>query len=340
MGPFSTLNAAFASFLFRRGAAPQDELRFVARNFLLDEGIVLDRARSYEAAGAAANHADDASWQTFHRAYLLDAVNKPRPPGPGSMLDPEDSDHCAETFRHFDEASPFLMTDLGLDLIRTITLDFVRTMTGETLPSLRALSDRVARANCEGASGGPDHDALDAILEEWLMRVDGRPVFAGFWEDVKDLFGPDPDSDPAAWADELRDRCGLAHHDPGVLGPVPILVFRYPVRDVLRVRGTDRTARLLVAPTVLDSTHSPAFCPAPGSSVAGHTVELACHYELPRREVVHPPVDFRARHVLRVGEIKRPVPADLGAARGLHLVYLQERSTRPDYASTTDRDLL
>ena len=165
-------------------------------------------------------------------------------------------------------------------------------------------------------------------------------MFAGFWEAVRDLFGPDPAHDPADWADKLRDRFGLAHHNPSAPAGIAVLVLRYPIRDVLRVRSTDRSSRLLVVPNVLDGPHSPAFCPAPQGSVEGHTIELSSRYNLPRREVVHPPVDFRARHVLRVGDIRRPVPADLATARGLHLVYLQERCTRPDYALGTDRDLL
>lgn len=338
MGPFYSYNAAFAAFLQRRGADASTDRRFVARNFLLDEGVRVERAASYDAVGVCRDHGDDACWQTLHGAYLYEAVNRPRPPG--LALDPHDPDHCPETFRMFDPATPFLTTDLGRDLVRAESLDFIARAAGEPVRAVRTLATEVAHANSVGRHAEPAHSDLDAILDEWYVRSDGRPVFAGFWEDVRDLFGARPDHDIAGWADELRDRFGLAHHDPGQLGDVAVLLLRYPVRDVQRVLGTDRSTRLLMTPTVLDGSQSTAFCPAPSGVSVGHTVELGGRYELPRREVLHPPVAFRARHVLRCGVIHRPAPVDLASARALHLLYLQETSSRIDYAATTDEDLL
>ncbi len=58
----------------------------------------------------------------------------------------------------------------------------------------------------------------------------------------------------------------------------------------------------------------------------------------PVREVVHPFFVPAAKHLFRVGEVARQVPADLSSARARHLRHL--RSGRPDYGDVTDADLL
>jgi hypothetical protein len=338
MGTFSTFDPAFAGFLQRRGQDMANDDRFVARNFLLDEGVPTERAAAYRSAGASTDHSTDNDWQRKHNAYLYDAVNKPRPPH--VMLDSDDADHCAETFRFFGADGPFLCTDRDQLLIRVVTLDFVMRSSAEPLDTLRNLAAKVVLANAESLPTDSAGSELDAILEEWVLRSDGRPIFAGFWVDVRDAFADHPMRDAPGWEDDLRDRLGLAHYDPAVLGAIPILVLRYRVGDVARVKGADRSTRLLVPPTVLDGRHSRAFCPSPRPGDAGHTLDLSTRPELTCREVLHPPVEFRARHVFRVGTVTRPTPVDLSMARAFHLVHLQERASRPDYALDTDRDIL
>ena len=43
--------------------------------------------------------------------------------------------------------------------------------------------------------------AVEAALRHWSSTLDLRPVFASFWEEVKDLFADGRDD----WADRLRD---------------------------------------------------------------------------------------------------------------------------------------
>lgn len=119
-------------------------------------------------------------------------------------------------------------------------------------------------------------------------------------------------------------------------GNLPILVFVYPVSVVPDRRGFK--GKPLAVPTVVDGELSPAFCPAPGSDPVGRVVNLAGEDREPAREVVHPFFVPEAEHIFRVGEVTRPVPADLAATRTRHLRHL--RDLRPGYAAATDADLL
>jgi hypothetical protein len=281
-----------------------------------------------------------------HQAYLRSQVFLPgHGDGPPRAVDPRDHVACPETFRQGISGSPFAAADRRLDLIRVEELRFVARFGGATAERLREL----ARKRMAGHLGGGEQTELEDILGAWAFGIEVRPVFAAFWEDVRDLFGARAAADPPDWADALRDRLGLAHLDPGwrkapgdaARGSIEVLVFRYPVAVIPRLLGR-RGVRPLVAPTVLDGAHSPAFCPAPpGDPGTGHTVDLGARSELPRREILHPTVAFQATHVWRIGTIRRAIPHDiLPVARGMHLVQIREANDRPDYATGTDGDLL
>ena len=90
-----------------------------------------------------------------------------------------------------------------------------------------------------------------------------------------------------------------------------------------------------------DGSHSPAFFPAPRSSLTGHAVDLAAEASSLYREALHPSVAFRAKHLWRAGTIRRPVDRDnLPTARGMHILRVRKASGRTGYAEFTDRDLL
>jgi hypothetical protein len=323
-------------FLSRLGADIRAEHVFEARNFLLDEGIVSARVDSYAEAGAMKGHASIEDWQGIHWTYLTERVFR-QPTGDGlpRTLDPADEISCPETFRFIDPAAPFLPTDSRSHLIRVERLRFVADSAGIAAGDLRSI-----------AEGALQHD-LDSVrrlndaLEAWERLIEARPVFAAFWDDVADLFGDTPADDPPGWEDVLRDSLGLLHYDPGVRGnALEVLVFKYPVSMVPRLKGLDRDRRPLVPPTVLDNLPSPAFLPAPRGSVTGHVIDLAANARDLRREVLHPGVPFEAKHLWRVGTIRQPVdPANLPLARGLHLVMVRGASGRQDYALGTDGDL-
>lgn len=75
------------------------EQGFVARNFLLDEGISRPRVDSYGEAGAMADHGTWENWQGLHSSYLLERVFRPpSDDGLPEILDPADDVVCPETF--------------------------------------------------------------------------------------------------------------------------------------------------------------------------------------------------------------------------------------------------
>lgn len=73
--PFAGAGTSFSYFLERTGkAAGLGDRRFLARNFLLDEGVVETRLGSYALAGAAEDHADVSAWTGRHEDYLRSFV--------------------------------------------------------------------------------------------------------------------------------------------------------------------------------------------------------------------------------------------------------------------------
>ena len=336
-------NGAFAAFLSRFGSdAANGDPRFVARNFLLDEGVVAPRAASYEDAGAAADHKDYGEWQGRHRDYLRQHVFLPQPiaGAPGS-INPAQPSLCPETFR-----SPAVFRSFGsslpsLDLLRVIQ---VRSMARAMGTSLRVReADLVAWGREVVETRGlqsEDVRRLGDALQRWSVLLDLRPAFAAFWEDHKDLFRQNPADDEPDWADCLRDRLGLLHISPaGRLPEISIFVFRYPVRAIPRRIGSPAD-RALAVPTVLDSDLFEAFCPAPIEEQHGRVLDLSASYDEPLREVVHPFLAYRPEHLFRVGVVRKPPAAPLTLARAAHLSSLRAVCNRADYAVHTDGDLL
>jgi hypothetical protein len=330
--------AEWVGFLSRFGSEPAGERAFIARNFLLDEGIPALRVESYAEAHAMKDHGTWENWQGVHSAYLAERVFR-LPSGDGfpRLLDPSDEISCPEPFRFLDAEAPFLPTDGRMHLIRVERLDFVARFGGVEPSELRREAEAVI-----GAGDPKAMTRLNDILGTWERAVELRPVFSVFLDDVEGLFGQTPEEDPPGWADDLRDSLGLFHYDPGDrIGELEILVFRYPVSIVPKLRGLERDRRPLVPPTVLDNRASSAFFPAPRASLTGHVVDLSARAKSLRREVLHPGIGFESRHLFRIGSITRPVdPASLPVARGVHISMVQEASGRADYAMGTDGDLL
>ncbi len=317
---------------------------FVARNFLLDEGIPPRRAASYRDVCSRSRQAAKEEWKGLHEIYLAERVHRESPgDSVPTTLDPGDEDACPETFRFIDPASPFLTSDSKLHLVRVETLSFIAR--GSHQPSLqtrRAEVRQLAEAVISRRNSG-ERRRLEDLLKNWAQQIELRPVYAGYLDDLLDLFGDTPAQDAPGWPDTLRDRLGLMHLDPASRRrPIEILVFRYPVAAVPKLkRSRNGVRRPLVPPTVLDGSHSAAFLPAPRGSLTGHAVDLAAEVADPFREVLHPSIAFRARHLWRVGTIEQPVDLEnLPAARGLHILRMRKICQRPDYAESTDQDLL
>ncbi|HBL28743.1 MAG TPA: hypothetical protein DD490_18055 [Acidobacteria bacterium] len=334
--PFAGAGPPFSVFLERTGkTASLGDSRFLARNFLLDEGAVETRLESYARAGAAADHADVSAWAGRHDDYLKRFVFLDQPAGGAPETVNPTHPSCPETFRHPEAFRSLGLAHPDLDLVRVVSVGGVV----RKLPAgLATETELVAWAHEALATKDPDSaawQALEAALAEWHPRLDLRPVFAGFWQEQKDLL----DGGPPDWADVLRDRLGLLHLSPRRPGQeLPIFVFRYPIRRIPRRLGL-RDERALAVPTVLDGQLSEAFCPAPMEDAYGRVVDLAASYREPSREVLHPFFPAEVKLLARVGVIRRAPAKPVEEARAAHLLAIRVMSGRDDYAATTDGDL-
>lgn len=309
------------------------EHRFPARNLLLDENVEVWRAQSYAEFLAPVR---DPVWPTdelphnftAHKNYVVDRLWK----GHSGTLPREidlDEWSCPETFQRIPAGSPFLDASLDLRLVRVESAVGMASRIGV---AATVLVD-VATSALAGAADA--ERTLDLLFETLADKSKVRPEFATFLADILPVFSE------ADWADRLRDTLGLIHYNPTAGGEIPILVFSYPIRDLPFLQGQP-ALRPLVPPVVLESNWNPAFCPSPPGGRTGHTIDLsAATLVSQRREVVHPTLRYRASHLYRVANIRRPIESDtLEVARSLHLTEIRGMSGSPDYASGTDSDIV
>ena len=290
------------------------DARFVARNFLLESGLSDARVRQYLPQGDLDIAPDPdplGVWASGHSRYLKTHVQV------GTRLRISSVVQECVTFAEPVEGGQFSDSDPALYLVRIERLGSIGDLAGTDFEFVKDLCERLIASRNSGKGDLADEEALGGVLDEWQLRCDGRPVFAGFWEDFRLVVeGLAP-----TWPEEARDGLGLAHHDPALLGaPIPIAAFRYPVQLIPLLPGGPH--RALLRPTVLDGEFSEAFFTAPRGSSVGSTVDLRCRDALPWREVVHPPVRMRPEHLWAVGEINTPVSRPLGPARALHALRL------------------
>lgn len=158
-----------------------------------------------------------------------------------------------------------------------------------------------------------------------------RPRFAAFAQELEaDIVAPD-------WTTRLRDRLGLAHLPPtGHYGPHPVVLMRYKVIEVSGHAKTLNADFPLAVPTVLDAEPYEIFHPSPKQLNFGRTLNLAGAGDCDQlaSEVLHLRIDYRPRHVWKVGAItgRANVSAPrLTALRSDHLVCLQLQSNRDDF---------
>jgi hypothetical protein len=170
-----------------------------------------------------------------------------------------------------------------------------------------------------------DRDSAD-VIKDFLFHCnrfrDLRPAFVGFWGEVQDLL----DKNVTDWANRLRDRFGLGHLDPFNGKPIPVLVFRYRVSDVIQF-AKPQNQNFAAIPTVLDSSLSPYFCPTPQGLKEGQTLDLspgtANDYAL-NLEILHCYIDYKIDYIYRVGWITEAPGKTCEQARRIHFEYLKD----------------
>jgi hypothetical protein len=262
-----------------------------------------------------------------HKKYIVDRLWKNHSGTLPSVIDVTQWS-CPETFQRIPAGSPFMDANLDLKLARVESVGGIAPRIGIDPQELFDL----ARSALTGVTGAAE--TLDLHFETLADKSKVRPEFATFLADLLPVFEK-PD-----WADQLRDILGLLHYNPTVGNEISIMVFVYPIRDLPHLQGQP-AFRPLVPPVVLESNWNAAFCPSPPGGKTGHTIDLSGTASAPpRREVVHPTVQYRSRHLYRLGQIRKPVADTLEVARSLHLTEIRKMTSRPDYAAGTDSDIV
>lgn len=327
MADFGTFNR----FLQNESIEPGN-CRFIARNFLLDEGLSVDRVTSYKELAATDHVRTREQWKDGHEHYLTARIMLPRPAvyGVPRSIDPARLINCPETFGTGAAFNTFGTTDPAYDLIRVVDAERMARFAPRPERFIGLVEEYLTSKTEE------TRQEISAAISPWLERRDLRPVFAAFWYGVGDLL----EGGPADWADQLRDRMGLIRFYPEGGRKKPVLIFRYPVRLVPKITNARADCRALAVPTVLDGEWSEAFCPVPTGQAVGFAVNLAAGLDDRVHEVVHPYVHFDVEHLYGIGYIGKRAPDDLSEARQAHLIWLQCVSGRPDYAKMTDGDLV
>ena len=164
------------------------------------------------------------------------------------------------------EFEPAVLSDAGLDpLQRIVRLELLgRAFSYWHVPPTHAPLETLRAARADG-----DTALVDGFLNVWneLNVRDFRPAFATW----KDLVLPELAADD--WADRLRDRLGLEHHNCRN-GPIPIALMEYSVREVMETARNMGITHGVTAPTCLDTQPGPYFFPAPRSIPYGRVMSL------------------------------------------------------------------
>lgn len=314
-----------------------ENIRFIPRNFLIEERIDASRVTTYCSMMPAAL-SDFSEWVAAHNLYLDRHVFvKPPATHDYRYVDQSDFDACPETFRVPLALTTFSGTDLDTALLRLVSVSDLAWQSRRNEKDIFTLGEKVL---ADSRTDTPEARELTWIFEEAFAGRDARhrPVFAAFYEDfINELASTTPE-----WANHLRDRLGLYHvsqlHPNGL--PRRIFLFRYTVREIPRHSGTAST-RPIALPGVIDHRLFEAFCPAPRELTRGRMVNLSNGtVDEPAREILHLSMPLQVKHLFRAGLVTTEVPQNLDLARRDHLLWLQLLSNRIDFAATSDSDLM
>lgn len=278
------------------------EKRALSENFILEERLSKAREDSYARYALTPGNFDD--WKSSHEDYLYDKIFvKPSAP---------------ETFEPLNHLNFLRNIEPDQDLVRLENLvELLKLAREDTNIALMG-------EFFEKFINNPGDSDARAIIDNFLWNLnrnrDHRPMFVGFWGEVKDLF---QNFDPQ-WPDKLRDRFGLGHLDPRG-EPIPVVLFRYPVSEVARsqMEGQD----FATIPTVLDGTMNPFFFPTPAQSGKGQALDLSIgdandynfYYEL-----IHRYIEYTSSHVYQFGRITVSPGKTCEEARHIHLDFLRD----------------
>ncbi|MCK4761589.1 MAG: hypothetical protein KAW12_05265 [Candidatus Aminicenantes bacterium] len=281
------------------------EARSNAGNFILDERLTKQREDSY--FPYVNPRVDKNTWDDKHKRYVRERLLVPPAPEP-------------ETFTGLNRSNLLTLPEEKL---------LVRLEDAARLDRVFARPVEKIIADFEDFIKDPGNEEKQAIiktdLDNWNKRRKRRPLFAGFWDDVLDIFIDASGNEIAnkEWAGLLRDRFGLGHLIPRGGKPRPVVLLRYPVKKITPSHP-DNKGKIAV-PTVLDGPLYSFFCPSPKkASGYGLPVNLDPADDFPLTEVLHSFIEYEPDFIFRVGWIHRPPGKTLEKARRIHLELLAD----------------
>lgn len=200
---------------------------------------------------------------------------------------------------------------------RIVRLETIRPT---VLASVGMTFDNLRDAHATGNAA-----VLDVFLDQWNRDRDGRPAFAAWKDEVRNhLLFPD-------WADQMRDRFGLAHYNPSP-DPIPVILMEYTVADILLAADRLGFEHAIVSPTVLDGGPWPWFFPSPAGLAYGRTMPLPPDPHRLMAEILHVKMNYNRDHIAQFGAITRAIaPIEMRVLRNHHLAALRSAAKRPDF---------
>ena len=302
------------SFLRRQSRSADTVVAAVADNCRFDERASAARWERFEAmlpgTTAGSTALDWPDWAQANRLYLDRYCNVPSTDVPDAFLD-DNRDAWLDGLA--DKQSVVRIENL------TQALQFRHL-------SLSGLVELLQRAESGESDAGR---AADLFFEEWNRIRDARPMFAAFYDEVRE------EADDDDWPHALRDRLGLGHYRPGKGAPIAVALMRYSLEEVFSVRNKRKLPVACALPTVLDGGMHEFFFPVPREHPYGATVHLQPdRTDTLTAEIVHCRIDYRREHLSRLGSITRPCRVhghELRDGRDLHLLALREACERADF---------
>ena len=299
--------AAFKSFFHLLNTAshhPDIEKRCISENFILEDRLTKEREHSYK------EHLkypiNNNGWIVGHEEYLEQKIYV-------KILG------TPETFTSINIPNLILDFDIDQYLVRLENVGRLTRLHGDTVDEMMSLFNKFIKDH----NDSENMRIIEDIFSKWNKKRDHRPVFAGFWGDVKDIFTDAADNriEDEDWANRLRDRLGVGHMDPINNEPIPVLMFRYRVKDVIPYHPDRKDKkRYFAVPTVLDGELSPYFCPTPKRGWnSGLALNLTEVDENAYCEMLHRFIEYKPEFLYSAGWITRPPGKALGKARKIHL---------------------
>lgn len=300
--------ADFESFYQLIKAASQNsniETRCIAENFILEERLTEEREENYDTY--LESPMDVNSWKRSHKNYVEQKIYV--------------YSESPETFSDVNNANMLPSVDTDQYFVRLENIGVFEFFREKPLDEMMGFF----KAFIKDPKKPGNKDVVKDFLYKWNEIKDLRPLFAGFWGEVRDIFtdasGNRVENDD--WPNQLRDRFGLGHMDPVDNEPIPVLMFRYRVQDVIHFHP-DKTKHVAI-PTVLDGKFSPYFCPTPKKGWnSGQTMDLTEGDEDVYCEILHRFIEYKPEFLYDAGWITKSPGKTLEKARKIHLDFLMD----------------